>query len=113
MPVAQHRGGYSAPAWFGLSQVAAAGLIWGTIGVGVKLVRRHAALPVLTIGAYRAAIASVLLAGAVVATRRLPEVRRMLAGHPVRAIAVGVLTGAFQLLYFAAIVTANVSIATV
>jgi DME family drug/metabolite transporter len=113
MPVAPDRDGPPRTYWFGLSQVALAGLIWGTIGVGVKLVRRHAPLSVLTIGAYRAAIAAILLSVVVATTRRMPTVRRMLADHAPRAIAVGVLTGAFQLLYFAAIVTANVSIATV
>jgi DME family drug/metabolite transporter len=113
MPAAPDRDGYPRPYWFALSQVALAGLIWGTIGVGVKLVRRHAPLSVLTIGAYRAAIAAILLAAVVVVTRRMPTVRQMLAEHAPRAIAVGVITGAFQLLYFAAIVTANVSIATV
>jgi DME family drug/metabolite transporter len=101
------------PAWLGLAQVILAGLLWGTIGVGVKLVRRHALLPVLMIGAYRAVIAAVLLAAVVLVTQRISMVRRMLTDHAWRAISVGVLTGAFQLLYFISLVTANVSIATV
>ncbi|MBV9870549.1 MAG: DMT family transporter [Frankiaceae bacterium] len=101
------------PAWLGLVQVTLAGLLWGTIGVGVKLVRRHALLPVLMIGAYRAVIASVVLTAVVLVTRRRPTVRRMLSHHAMPAISVGVLTGAFQVLYFISLVTANVSIATV
>jgi DME family drug/metabolite transporter len=113
MPVAPDRDGQRRPAWFALSQVALAGLIWGTIGVGVMLVRRHAPLSVLTIGAYRILIAAVLLGVTLIVTRRLPTARRLLAEYPVRTVTVGVITGAFQNFYFAAIVTANVSIATV
>jgi DME family drug/metabolite transporter len=113
MPAEQVADGPARAAWFGITQVATAGLLWGTIGVGVKLVQRHSALSVITIGGYRIAIAAVLLAVVVVATRRTAAARLIVAEHAPRVIAVGVITGAFQLLYFAGVVTANVSIATV
>ena len=97
----------------GLAQVCAAGVIWGTIGVCVQLVHRHSPLSALTIGAWRAAVAGVVVVVAALAMRRVPAVVALVRAHVVGVVGAGLLTAAFQLCYFVAVVAVGVSVATV
>jgi DME family drug/metabolite transporter len=97
----------------GLAQVCAAGLIWGTIGVVVQLVHRHSPLSALTIGAWRAVVAGVVVVVAALLTRRVPAVVALVRAHPLGIAGAGLLTASFQLCYFVAVVAVGVSIATV
>lgn len=97
----------------GLVQVSCTGILWGTGGLAVVLVRRHAELSALTISAYRTGIAAVVVLAVVLALRRLPGVRRVITRSPVRAVGVGLLTGAYQGLYFVSVVAVGVTVSTV
>jgi DME family drug/metabolite transporter len=97
----------------GFYLVCAAGLLWGTIGPAVSAIDQRSGLSILTIGSYRAVIALAVLAIAVIASRRISLCRSLVLRHPWRIAAVGLLTAAFQLLFFLAVITAGVSIATV
>jgi DME family drug/metabolite transporter len=103
----------SAGARQGLVLVCVAGVIWGTIGPGVDVVHDRSSLSVWMIGAYRAMAAVVALLLAVALTGRAGACRRLMADHPVRLVAVGVLTASFMLLFFVSVVFVGVSIATV
>lgn len=97
----------------GLLLVCLAGVIWGTIGPGVKLAYEGSGLSPVTISAYRALAAAVVLLGLVVLTRRLATSWTRARPHWRRVLAVGGLTAVFQLLFFLAVVATGVSIATV
>ncbi|WP_125776493.1 DMT family transporter [Antribacter gilvus] len=97
----------------GLLQVCAAGVLWGTGGLAVQLVREHVPLSVLTISAYRTLVAAVVLVVAVAATRRWTATVRVARAHPFAVVVVGVGTAAYQALYLGAVVSAGVSVATV
>lgn len=97
----------------GLLQVALAGVLWGTGGLAVQIVRGHAPLSVLTISAYRTTIAALVLVAVLVVARGLPGVVVLLRHSPARTVVVGLCTGAYQALYFAAVVLVGVSVATV
>jgi len=100
-------------AWAGLLLVCSAGVVWGTIGPAVDVVHRSTSLSVLTIGAYRSIAALAALALAATVARRWPACRALLREHGRRVALVGVLTAAFQLLFFVAVVANGVSITTV
>jgi DME family drug/metabolite transporter len=97
----------------GLVQISVAGVLWGTGGLAVQLVRQRVPMSVLTISAWRMGLAAVVLLVALLALRRLPELRRLLRERPWTSVAVGLCTGAYQALYFAAVVTVGVTVATV
>ena len=97
----------------GLLLVCLAGVIWGTIGPGVRLVHEGSGLSPLTISAYRAIAAVAVLLLAAVFTRRLATSSSLARYQWRRVIIVGLLTAAFQLLFFIAVVATGVSIATV
>ena len=99
--------------WRGLSLVCAAGVIWGTIGPAVDLVHAWSSLSVLAIGAYRAVVAVAVLVAALLATGRGAACRALVRAHPGRVVTAGVMTAAFQLLFFVSVVASGVSIATV
>ncbi len=99
--------------YLGLIQVSASGILWGTGGLAVVLVNRYADLSALTITAYRAAIATVIVVAAVVVLRRTASIRVVLSRHLVRAIVVGVLMGLMQWLFFVAVIAVGVTVATV
>jgi DME family drug/metabolite transporter len=100
-------------AWSGLALLCATGIVWGTIGPAVDVVHERSALSVLTIGAYRAVAAVAVLALAATATRRWSACRALLREHRRKVALTGVLTALFQLLFFVAVVSAGVSVATV
>jgi DME family drug/metabolite transporter len=97
----------------GLVQVSLAGVLWGTGGLVVQLIRERVPMSVLTISAWRTGIAALVLVGAVMLLRRLGEVRRVLGHRPWTAVAVGLLTGAYQAFYFAAVIAVGVTVSTV
>lgn len=97
----------------GLLQVCLAGVLWGTAGLAVQVVRDVAPVPVLTLSAWRLGIAAVVLLAAVTWLRRGAALRRLLRRHPAQVVVVGLGTAAYQGLYFGSVVTAGVTVATV
>ncbi|MFI7615562.1 DMT family transporter [Nonomuraea terrae] len=103
----------SGPLWRGLLLVCLAGVVWGTIGPTAQVVHDASGLSALTIGAYRAIAAVVVLVAAAAMMGRLRACVSLGRRHWRRVSAVGVLTAAFQLLFFVAVLWAGVSVATV
>lgn len=97
----------------GLLQVCLAGILWGTGGLAVQVVRRHVDMSVLTISAWRMGLAAVVLLLACVATGQVTGVRALLKTRPLDAVAVGLATATYQALYFGAVVAVGVTVATV
>lgn len=97
----------------GLLFVSLAGVLWGTGGLALEILRDHAPLSVLTVSAYRMLVAAVALVAASLVLRRGPQLVALVRLHPVRAAAVGLGTGAYQALYFGSVATAGVTVATV
>ena len=97
----------------GLLFVSLAGVLWGTGGLALEILRDHAQLSVLTVSAYRMAVAAVVLVAASFVVRRGPQLAALVRLHPVRATAVGLGTAAYQALYFGSVATAGVTVATV
>jgi drug/metabolite transporter, DME family len=97
----------------GLPQVALAGVLWGTGGLAVQLIRREAALSVLTISAYRTVIGAVILLFTVAVRRQWTAMIAIGRQHPVAVGTVGIGTALYQVLYFFAVVNVGVSVATV
>jgi DME family drug/metabolite transporter len=97
----------------GLLQISLAGVLWGTGGLAVELVREQAPLSPLTISAYRTGLAALVLLAAVVVVRRSAQVRALLRDRPLQTAAVGLLTASYQALYFASVVLVGVTVSTV
>lgn len=97
----------------GRLQVCLAGVLWGTGGLALELIRDHVPLGVLTVSAYRMLLAAVVLALAVVALRRARVVLDLLRVDLRPAVLVGCGTATYQGLYFASVVQAGVTVATV
>ena len=66
----------------GLVQVSLAGILWGTGGLGVQVIREHEPMSVLTISAWRMGLAAVVLLAAVALLRQAGDVVRLLASGP-------------------------------
>jgi drug/metabolite transporter, DME family len=103
----------SPSARLGLIQICLAGVLWGTGGLAVQLIRERVPMSVLTISAWRMGLAAVVLLATLLVLRRLPDLRRLLRERPWTAILVGLCTGAYQALYFAAVVAVGVTVSTV
>lgn len=99
--------------WRGLLLIALAGVIWGTIGPAVQLVHDGSGLAPSTISAYRAVVAVTALVLVTVATRRFRTSWVLARREWRRVVVIGLLTAAFQLLFFVAVVATGVSVATV
>lgn len=97
----------------GLLQVCAAGVLWGTGGLVVQLIRERVPMSTLTISAYRMLIAAVALVLLLACLRRLGEVRHLVLARPGDVAVIGALTGLYQALYFASVVSVGVTVATV
>lgn len=97
----------------GIVQVSLAGVLWGTGGITLQVIRDHASMSFVTISGYRMLIAAVALGAAVVLLRRGAELVALLRSSPGTACLVGVGTGAYQALYFGAVVEVGVTVATV
>lgn len=90
-----------------------AGFIWGTTGPLVQLTVEHSPLSPLTISAYRAVAAAVVLDVMLWVTGRLRRSMASVRGQQGRLAVVGVLIGTSQLLFFASVEWAGVSLSTV
>jgi DME family drug/metabolite transporter len=97
----------------GLLQISLAGVLWGTGGLGVQVIRRHAELSVLTISAWRLLIAGAVLLVAVLVLRQGRSVLVLARTRPWRAAIVGAGTASYQVLYFGAIVATGITVSTV
>jgi len=97
----------------GLVQISFAGVLWGTGGLGMKIIADHSSLSFLTVSAYRMVVAAVVLAVTVLARRSVAEVRDLLSRHPLRSTLVGLCTGGYQALYFSAVLSVGLTVATV
>lgn len=113
MSSATTRAPTSAHLWRGLALVSLAGVLWGTIGPGVHLVHERSGLSALIISAYRACVAVVVLLLAATMTGRLATAWSQARPQWRRVFVVGLLTAAFQLLFFFAVIATGVSVATV
>jgi drug/metabolite transporter, DME family len=99
--------------WRGLASVCLAGIIWGTIGPGAQVVHDRSGLSTPTVTAYRAiAAVAVLSLGVVLSGRRAAALTAALEEWR-RVGVVGVLTAAFQFLFFVAVAYTGVSVTTV
>jgi DME family drug/metabolite transporter len=95
----------------GLFFVSAGALLWGTTGVAVRIVADRTGLSAVTIGWYRVAIATAVIAVAF----RAPGLRRARAAfarHPARLVLCGVGFGGYQALYFVGVQYVGVSVST-
>ena len=101
------------PLWRGIALVSLAGVIWGTIGPGAQVVHDRSGLSSLTVTAYRAIAAVAVLGAVVVLSGRQRDLRASALSEWRRVSVVGVLTAAFQFLFFVAVVFTGVSVATV
>ena len=97
----------------GLLQVALAGVLWGTGGLALELVRDHVSMSVLTISAWRMVIATAALVVVLLARHQSSAVITLLREQPAYAVLVGVFTAGYQALYFASVVCVGVTVATV
>src|SRR4051795_2982103 len=97
----------------GLIQICLAGVLWGTGGLGMQVIREHASMSVLTASAWRMLIAATVLLAAVALLRQGPAVLSLARTSPVRAAVVGAGTASYQALYFGAVVACGVTVSTV
>jgi len=100
-------------AGFGLLQICLAGVLWGTGGLGVQVIRDEVPMSVLTISAWRMAIAAIVLLVVLLVLRQLPALVTLARTHPGRVVLVGCGTAAYQALYFGSVVAVGVSVSTV
>ncbi|MBM0234364.1 EamA family transporter [Micromonospora sp. STR1_7] len=95
----------------GLIQITVTGVLWGTTGVAVQLLRESTGLSPVAIGFHRLAIAALVLLACTAG--RLGAIVAALRAAPVPLLLTGVGLGLYQALYFAAVAFAGVSVATV
>jgi drug/metabolite transporter, DME family len=93
--------------------VSLAGVIWGTTGPAVQLTVRHSSLSPVTISAYRAMAAAFVLDVLLLMTGRMRSSLALARRHRGRLILVGLLIAVSQLLFFASVEWAGVSVSTV
>lgn len=99
--------------WSGILLLCAAAVLWGTIGPAVDVVDGRSDLSVLTIGAYRSVVAVAVLAVVTTVGSRWAACRAVARALGRRVVVTGLLTAAFQLLFFVAVVIGGVSVTTV
>ncbi len=97
----------------GLLLVSLAGVIWGTTGPMVQLTVSHSALSPITISAYRALAAAVVLDVLLSLTGRMGRSLSLARRYRGRLILAGLLIAASQLLFFMSVEWAGVSLSTV
>src|SRR5215207_8877572 len=97
----------------GIVQISLAGVLWGTGGITLQVISDRTPLSFVTVSGYRMLIAAVVLVAAVVVLRRSAELAALLRSSPGTASLVGVGTGAYQALYFGAVIEVGVTVATV
>lgn len=94
----------------GLLQISLTGLLWGTTGVVVQLIRQETPLSAVSIGFYRLAVAALVLLA--LQARGLPELVAVLRASPGTLLLVGLGLGAYQASYFIAVAAIGVSTST-
>lgn len=97
----------------GLVQICLAGVLWGTGGLVVQLVRDAEELSVVTISAWRMLIGAAFLLVVVALVRQTGTLRDLVRTRPGAVVTVGVATAAYQALYFAGVVAVGVTVSTV
>ena len=97
----------------GLTEVAAASVLWGTGGLAVQLIRERDALSPITISAWRMVIAAAVLLVVLLTLRRGHELRDLARARPRQLLAVGVGTAAYQGFYFVSVTQVGVAVSTV
>ncbi|MFC5729267.1 DMT family transporter [Nocardioides vastitatis] len=97
----------------GLIQICLAGVLWGTGGLTLEVVRDHADLSFVAISAWRMLVAAVVLLAAIAVLRRGRELVTLLRRSPGTACTVGLGTATYQALYFGSVVEVGVTVATV
>jgi DME family drug/metabolite transporter len=97
----------------GLASICLAGVLWGTGGLAVQVIRDAAPLPVLTISAWRMAIAAAVLLLLLALLRQGRDLVALARRRPLQVVTVGAATAAYQALYFASVVAVGVSVSTV
>jgi drug/metabolite transporter, DME family len=97
----------------GLLQVSLAGVLWGTGGLVMQLIRDRAPMSVLVVSTWRMVLAALVLFAALLVTRGFADLRRLMRRRPGTAIVVGMCTGAYQALYFGAVLAVGVTVSTV
>lgn len=97
----------------GVAQVCAAGVLWGTGGLVVSVLHEREGLGAMTVSAWRMLLAAAALLAFAAATRHLGATVALWRAQMVRTTLVGCGTAAYQALYFAAVLTVGVSVATV
>ncbi|MEU8420937.1 DMT family transporter [Micromonospora sp. NPDC048835] len=95
----------------GLLQITVTGVLWGTTGVAVQLLRDGTGLSPVSIGFHRLAIAALVLLACTAG--RLRTIVTAVRAAPVPLLLTGVGLGLYQALYFAAVAWAGVSVATI
>ncbi|MGN0063931.1 MAG: DMT family transporter [Nocardioides sp.] len=103
----------SAGSRWGLAQVCAAGVLWGTGGLVVTVLNERDGLGAMTVSAWRMLLAAVALLAFAAMTRHLAPALALFRAHPLRTVLVGCGTAAYQGLYFVSVLWVGVSIATV
>src|SRR4051794_25813374 len=103
----------SGRARLGLLQVSLAGVLWGTGGLVMQLIRDRAPMSVLVVSTWRMLLAAMVLFAALLVTRGFTDLRRLLRQRPGTAVIVGTCTGAYQALYFGAVLSVGVTVSTV
>ena len=97
----------------GLTEVAAASVLWGTGGLAVQLIREQAPLSAVTISAWRMVLAALALLVVLVALRRVGDLVTLARARPRQLLAVGIGTAAYQGFYFVSVTQVGVAVATV
>jgi DME family drug/metabolite transporter len=97
----------------GLVQVSCAGVIWGTGGLAMQLLREHDPISPLAVIIWRALIGAVVVLLLLVALRRVGELVALVRRHPWRLLVVGTGTAALQAFFFMAVSMVGVAVATV
>ena len=97
----------------GLLQICLAGVLWGTGGLAVQVIRDAEPLSVVTISAWRMLIGAVFLLAVVVVARQTRTLRELVRRRPGGVVIVGVATATYQALYFAGVVAVGVTVSTV
>jgi drug/metabolite transporter, DME family len=95
----------------GLLAVSSGAVLWGTTGVGVRIVADRSGLAAVSIGWYRVAVAAVVVA-AVSRGRLIPQAIAAGRRHPLTLLACGAGFGAYQALYFVGVQSVGVSVST-
>ena len=103
----------SGRARLGLLQVSLAGVLWGTGGLVMQLIREREPMSVLVVSTWRMVLAAVVLFAALLVTRGFADLRSLMRQRPGTAVVVGCCTGAYQALYFGAVLAVGVTVSTV